>query len=316
MFELNLLRKDIMNRITFKKSMSFFVFLLFSAFSLYGADADVVIDIWPDQPPGEIMNVGPEQDFTKPTDRLIAGQRIIKLGNVKKPQIHVFHADKDKHNGAAVVICPGGGFSILAWDLEGTEVARWLNSLGVTAVVLKYRVPTRNQDPGWLAPVQDAQRAIRLTRANAEKWKLDPRRIGILGFSAGGMTAAMTTLLDEAKYQGYDDADKQEFKPDFSILIYAAGMANRDNTALAEYVKVTDKTPPIFFAHAFDDGVRIENCLLMGMELKKHNIPFELHIYSEGGHGYGLRKTDRPVTTWNLRCGEWMKIMGFLEKKS
>jgi acetyl esterase/lipase len=276
--------------------------------------ADTVLNLWPDQPPGEAMEVGPEKDFTKPTDRLIAGRRIIKLGNVTTPQIHVFQPEPTRNTGASVVICPGGGFHILAWDLEGTEVAEWLNSIGVTAVVLKYRVPTADQDPRWLAPVQDAQRAIRLTRHHADAWQLDTNRVGILGFSAGGNTAGRATLMQEAQYEPLDKADEHAFHPNFAVLVYAAGMANKDNTALLEDLPVSERTPPIFFAHAFDDRVRIENSLLLALEMKKHDVPCELHVYSEGGHGYGLRVTDQPVTTWHHRCADWMQVNGWVGK--
>jgi acetyl esterase/lipase len=258
------------------------------------------------------MDVGPEKDFTKPTDRLIAGRRIIKLGNVRAPQIHVYRPETSVSNGAAVVICPGGGFSILAWDLEGTEVAQWLNSIGVTGIVLKYRVPTRDRDPSWLAPTQDAQRAIRLTRRHAASWQLDPERIGVLGFSAGGKTAAMAALLDEAKYEPVDSGDEHDFKPNFAVLVYPGGLATKENTGLNESVSVSKKTPPMFFAHAYDDRVRIENSLLLCLELKKHAVPCELHIYSEGGHGYGLRVTDQPVTSWHHRCADWMRASGWI----
>jgi acetyl esterase/lipase len=132
--------------------------------------ADEVIAVWKGDPPGPKRELDAEKDFTKPTDRLIAGKRIIKLGNVSAPQLHVFQAPAETRNGSAVVICPGGGFHILAWDLEGTEVAKWLNSLGVTAIVLKYRVPTYDQNPVWMAPVQDAQRAISLVRSHPIDW--------------------------------------------------------------------------------------------------------------------------------------------------
>jgi len=286
--------------------------LLLATHSLPAGEPNTILNLWPQQPPGPPMEVGPEQDFTKPTDRLIAGRRIIKLGNVSQPQIHIYRPEPSNNTGAAVVIAPGGGFSILAWDLEGTEVAEWLNSIGVSGIVLKYRVPTRNQDPRWLAPVQDTQRAIRLTRHHAPSWQLDPKRVGVLGFSAGGKAAAMATLLTQAKYEPVDKADEQDCVPDFSMLIYAANLANQDNSALLEECTVSEKTPPVFLAQAFDDNVRIENALLLGMALKKHNVPCEIHVYSEGGHGYGLRLTDKPVTTWHHRCAEWMRVNGWI----
>ena len=185
---------------------------------------DAVLKLWPVSSPGAPMDVGPEQDFTKDSDRLIAGRRIIKLGNVSSPEAHVFLPPANKRTGASVVICPGGGFSILAWDLEGTEVAQWLNTLGVAGIVLKYRVPTRDQTPRWLAATQDTQRAISLTRHNARDWGIDPERVAVLGFSAGGMAAFKTSVATKRLYEQVDDADEASFRPDRSILIYAAGL--------------------------------------------------------------------------------------------
>ena len=159
--------------------------------------AEEIIKIWPNHPPGEPLDVGAEEDITKPTDRLIAGRRIIKLKNVAEPEAHVYLAPEEKRNGSAVVICPGGGFNILAWDLEGTEVAEWLNTLGVSAIVLKYRVPTSQRTEKWKAPVQDAQRTISLVRHHAKEWGIDREKIGVLGFSAGGHTAARAAIMTE-----------------------------------------------------------------------------------------------------------------------
>ncbi len=293
--------------------------ILFTCFCLAGVsrlDASTpttVIDLWPNDPPGPAMDVGPEQDFTKPTDRLIAGRRIIKLGNVKTPQIHVYRPKPEHATQSAVVICPGGGWSILAWDLEGTEVAEWFNSIGVTAVVLKYRVPTRQRDPRWLAPVQDAQRALRLTRFHASSWGISADRVGILGFSAGGHTAAMTALLEKAKYEAADKGDKLSCRPDFAALIYPGGLVSEDQSQLLDEVQVTESVPPVFFAHAFDDRVSPQNSLLFAVELKKQGVPCELHLYSEGGHGYGLRVTEQPVTTWHHACEAWMRINAWLD---
>ncbi|MBI3879813.1 MAG: alpha/beta hydrolase, partial [Verrucomicrobia bacterium] len=182
------------------------------------------LNVWPGQPPGETKQLPPEADQTKDTDKLIAGRRIIKLGNVSTPQIAIFRPAKSKDTGASVIICPGGGFNILAYDLEGTEVAEWLNSLGVTGVVLKYRVPFRDPAKHWLAAVQDAQRAMSLVRSKAGEWGLDPKRIGICGFSAGGATAGMTSIfLDQRQYAPLDDVDKVSSRPDFAMLIYPGG---------------------------------------------------------------------------------------------
>lgn len=275
-------------------------------------EAAEVLTLWPNTPPGPAREVGDERDFTKPEDNLIAGRRIIKLGNVKTPQAHVFFPPEDQRNGSAVIVCPGGGFSILAWDLEGTEVAEWLNELGITAIVLKYRVPTRQQDPAWLAPVQDAQRCLSLVRSNADRWKLNPDRIGILGFSAGGETAARAAIATERLYEAVDEADQTSCRANAAILIYPGFLINESKTALRENVVITKDAPPMFMAHAADDGVPAESSVHMWLALKKAGVPAELHIYDAGGHGYGLRQVaNLPVTSWHHRCGDWLKRNGW-----
>ncbi len=279
---------------------------------LKAREPDHVINLWPEEPPEPSIQVGEEQDFTKPEDNLVAGKRIIKLGNVRTPQIHVFLPDAGHRSEAAMVICPGGGYNILAWDLEGTEVADWLNSLGMTAIVLKYRVPTREQNPKWKAPVQDAQRAISLARNHAAEWKISPKKIGILGFSAGGETAARTALAPVRQYQRMDETDDVSCRPDYAVLIYPAYLANDSKTGLREDVAVSKDAPPMFLAHAFDDPVVPESSVFLFLALKAAGIPSELHIYDAGGHGYGLRSVESlPVTGWTGRCADWMTRNGW-----
>jgi len=272
-----------------------------------------VLKVWPDKAPGESGTIGPE-GFQPPNPK--DAKPIQRLTNVTVPTLTVYRPAADKANGACVVIAPGGGYSILAWDLEGTEVAEWLNSLGVTAVVLKYRVPKRPDDPKNLLPLQDAQRAISLVRSKASEWKLDPAKIGMLGFSAGGnLTAKTATQFDTRRYPAIDKVDEVNCRPDFAVLIYPAYLVEKDNpTKLVADLPISDKTPPLFFAHAGDDGVIPENSVQMYLALKKANVPAELHIYPTGGHGYGLRPNGHDVTTWPARCGEWMKGRGILGK--
>lgn len=280
---------------------------------LVAEQADEVINLWPGEVPGEKMNVGAEADMTKDTDDLIAGRRIIKLGNVSVPQAHVYLPPENLRTGASVVICPGGGFTILAWDLEGTEVAQWLNTQGVAAVVLKYRVPTRTQNPAWMAPTQDAQRAMSLIRSNANKWKLDKAKVGILGFSAGGATAVKATLADKRYYDAIDDADKEDYLPNRSILIYAGGLPDDTEAATLNKFNISDKTPPIFMVHAYDDFVPVKGTANFLLALKQKNVSTELHVYDAGGHGYGLReRADQPVTTWPKPCEDWLRRGGWI----
>ena len=280
------------------------------------AETPTILNIWPGKPPGETKELPAEVDLTKDTDKLIAGKRIIKLGNVSTPQIAVYKPEKSKDTGASVIICPGGGHNILAYDLEGTEVAEWLNTIGVTGIVLKYRVPFRNPDKRWGAAVADAQRAVSLVRSKAAEWNLDPQRIGICGFSAGGETAGLTSLfLEERQYTSVDDLDKVSCKPDFAILIYPGGFDTKGQAQIRDNIKVTKDTPPMFLIHAFDDPVTANNSLALAVELKKAGVSTELHIYDAGGHGYGLRLVNTlPITTWPKRCEEWMQRRGLLKQ--
>lgn len=286
----------------------------------------LVQNLWPAAPPGLPSQVqGEERDLTKPADKLIAGRRIIKLGHVKTPQMHVYLPAKEKANGGAVLVCPGGGFTILAWDLEGTEVAEWLNSLGYAAIVVKYRVPTgmlgdELDESGIsprrsLGPLMDAQRAMSVTRAHAKEWRIDPQRIGIMGFSAGGATAGLTVLNgDKHVYAKQDATDDVSCAPNFGLLIYPAGFADKTTGALRSHIKVSKDTAPVFLVMAEDDHVDCDNCTVLFTALKHAKVPAELHIYTHGGHGYGLRPTDLPVTRWADRAAEWLQAMKFDKK--
>lgn len=269
---------------------------------------ELVLNVWPDTPPGEEGREKrpDESDMTKPEDKLIAGRRIIKLANVSTPTLSVYRPAREHDTGAAVVICPGGGYNILALDLEGTEVAEWLNSLGVTGIVLKYRVPARHKDKRYIEAVQDAQRAMSLVRQHASEWGLKADRIGILGFSAGGDCACRTALL-ERQYAPLDEADKLPFRPDFAVLIYPGYLVEKDGSKLLSDLKVTKDTPPVFLVHTFDDPVTPLSSTMLFNELKRHGVPAELHIYDRGGHGYGLRATDDPVTRWTEPAALWLK---------
>lgn len=274
-----------------------------------------VLPIWPAQPPGETGTLPQEADTSTADSDKVAGLTVIRLGNVSTPTLTVYPAPAHIATGAAVVICPGGGHRILAMDLEGSEVAAWLNAQGVTAFVLKYRVPAREPGPRWRAAVDDAQRAISLVRSRAASFGIDPARIGILGFSAGGEAAGLTALLPARQYTAVDAVDQVPYRPDFVVLAYATGMATRDGAGLHEYIHVTKDTPPMFLVHAQDDFVPVQNSVLLFLALKAAGVPSELHVYAAGGHGYGLRETAQPVTTWHHRAAAWMKASGWLARR-
>jgi len=276
----------------------------------YGAESDV-ISIWPAAAPGEPEASGPE--VTQPNK---PGEvpPVTRLTNVSQPTLTVCLPSKENRNGTAVVICPGGGYNILAWNKEGLEVAEWFNSIGVSAFVLKYRTPTSKRPAPWLAPAQDAQRAIRLVRHRAKEWDLDPLRIGLVGFSAGGSAAANAALKTEARlYDAVDLADQGSCRPDFVALIYPAYLVDGEGK-LKPDLSVTKETPPMFLAHAFNDGVTCENSIQLFLALKKAGVPSDLHIYSAGGHGFGLRPSDHVVSTWPKRCEDWLRSRDLLKR--
>jgi len=304
-----------------KTLASCFVFLVmaFGAGSLaFGATVSEPIPLWPKGAPDEKGEIGKEHDTTTASGRPVAGKRVIRLGNVSKPTITVYRPSKHKADGAAVVVCPGGGYSILAMDLEGTEICQWFNSIGVTAVLLKYRVPMRPGDDKHILPLQDAQRALGLVRFHAADWNLDPKRIGVLGFSAGGhLMAHLCNNFDKREYEPVDDADQASCRPDFALGIYPAYVVLKDQkTTLAPELQVTANTPPTFLVQAENDAVGVEGSLAYYLALKNAKVPAEMHLYAAGGHGYGLRKSGDPVSSWPKRAEEWLRGMKLLEKKN
>lgn len=292
--------------------------LLASLMTLTAKEPAQVVELWPGTPPGDQgLELPPEVDKTKPEDKLIAGRRIIKLGNVSRPSIAFYPAPKELATGTTVIVCPGGGHHILAYDLEGTEVAEWLNGLGVHSLVLKYRVPFRNPDKRYEAAVQDAQRALGIARSRAKEWGLAADRIGILGFSAGGETAGLAALFGKDRtYDSVDEADSISCRPDFAVLIYPGGFYDRKSGSLKEGIPVPSDAPPFFLVQAGDDHVPVENSVLLYLALKNAGVPAELHVHDRGGHGYGLRPVpELPVTLWPRRVADWMHTSGFLPNR-
>jgi len=275
------------------------------------------IRLWPGAAPGDNGGLGEEADTTKPSDNLIAGRPVIRTGNVSEPTITVYRPPADRNTGAAVVVCPGGGYHILAMDLEGTEVCEWLNSIGVTGALLKYRVPKREGRPPYAAPLQDAQRAIGLMRSHAKEWAIDPERIGALGFSAGGnLCAALSAAIGGRTYPRVDGADDVSCRPDFQLLIYPGDLVKKGGGyEISPEATVSRATPPTFLVMAQDDPVRVENVLGYALALQDVKVPMELHVYPTGGHGYGLRPSRDYVTTWPQRAADWMRSLGLLGQR-
>ncbi|HMG85384.1 MAG TPA: alpha/beta hydrolase [Terracidiphilus sp.] len=277
------------------------------------APGHITLPLWPNGALGATPNPPAEIDTTKPTDNLIAGKPLVRLGNVSNPTLTLY-APKGGATRPAVVVFPGGGYQILAIDLEGTEVCDWLNSIKVACVLVKYRVPNTGPYPKSVAALQDAQRSLSMVRRHAAEWHIDPDRIGVLGFSAGAhLAAALSTHFDKRLYDPIDSADQLSCRPDFAFVIYPGYLANAaEHMAPNADINPTDKTPPTFIVQAENDPVHVENATAYFLQLKAAKVPAELHIYAEGGHGYGLRRTELPVTTWPDTAKIWLQTIKML----
>lgn len=268
-----------------------------------------VIRLWSGRAPGETEEIGPEAEVPRKDER-----KTTRITNVSQPTLSVFRPPADKDTGTTVIVCPGGGYNYVVVDKEGTEVIEWLNSLGITGVLLKYRVPARKDRPRHAAPLEDAQRAIGVLRHRAKELGLRSDRIGILGFSAGGHVAALaSTRFATRAYEPEDDADRVSCRPDFSLLIYPAYLTLRDESGerLAPEVTVTETTPPAFLMQTQDDSVRVESSVYYYLALKNAKVPGELHVYPAGGHGYGLRLQGPTAATWPARAADWLSAGGW-----
>ena len=280
-----------------------------------------VIAVWPSTPPDSVPSTAPEADASTSKDGLVAGRPVVRLGHVSVPTLTVYQPASNP-TGTAVVVFPGGGYSILAIDLEGTEVCQWLNSAGITCLLLKYRVPDTGPYPKSNAALEDAQRSLALVRAHSADLHIDPHRIGVLGFSAGGhLAAALSTRFDQRLYTDIDGNDKASSRPDFAIILYPGYLSppvpqpNQEPSLLFGTnpdLHPTHDTPPTFLLQAEDDPVHVENATTWFLQLKAARVPTELHIFADGGHGYGLRPTDLPITHWPTLAETWLHTIGML----
>jgi acetyl esterase/lipase len=290
------------------------------------------VAIWPGAIPDAQPDTGPERTLNTGEKETVAGKPLIMLASVSHPTMTVYPA-KGKNSGAAVVVFPGGGYEDLAMDLEGTEVCDWLTSKGVTCVLLKYRVPGpghypkpapyRKSGPYPRTPValEDAQRAIGLVRFHAAEWKIDSHKIGVLGFSAGGhLVAATSTHFDHRLYPTVNSADQESCRPDFAVALYPGHLWNYNYVEnppfeLNPAVPVTRETPPTFILQAEDDPVDdVNNSLVYYITLKKAGVPVEMHLYAEGGHAFGLRRTKFPITDWPRLLETWLRTIGMVSE--
>ncbi len=307
------------------------------------------VPIWPGKPPDAQPVAGSEDDTAPVTDSLVAGRPWLLVAHVSRPTMTIY-SPTGKNTGAAVVVFPGGGYKILAIDLEGTEVCDWLTSKGITCVLLKYRVPGNEGYPKSApypksgpypeSPIalEDAQRTVGLVRFHAAEWHIDPHKIGVLGFSAGGhLSAAISTHFAKRLYPPVDAADKESCRPDFAVAIYPGHLslsaaesdasqgvkkfvvrhpANADKELwLNPEVPVTKQTPPTFLLQAEDDHVdNVDDSLAYYIALKKAGVPVEMHLYAQGGHAFGLRPTKFPVTAWPQLVETWLGTIGMISQ--
>jgi acetyl esterase/lipase len=281
------------------------------------------ISIWPGKIPDAQPVKEPEISGTVVDDatgkpKLVGGKPWIYVNRVSQPTMTVY-SPAGKNTGAAVIVFPGGGYNILAIDLEGTEICDWLTSKGITCVLLKYRVPCAKTGPyrDCLIALQDAQRTIGLVRFNAAKWKIDPHKIGVLGMSAGGhMVVTTSTHFDKRSYPPVDAADRESCRPDFAIALYPGHIAVPETKfAMNPDIRVTKLTPPTFLLQAEDDPVDpVENSIVYHDALRKAGVPVELHLFAKGGHAFALRRTGFPINGWARLAEDWMATIGILSK--
>ena len=283
------------------------------------------IPLWPGVAPG--ARAAPDSESLTTHTQLVAGKPWSYIRNVSRPTLTVY-SPQGKNTGAAIVVFPGGGYQILAIDLEGTEVCDWLTSTGITCVLLKYRVP--HSGPSWQADcncrinpkpqpaLQDAQRALGLVRLHATQWHIDPRKVGVLGFSAGGhLVAATSNQFQQRAYKSADAADKESCRPDFAVALYPGHLwiPGGDQLTFNRDLHVTRNTPPTFLLQAETDSVdNVNQSLAYYIALKDAGVPTEMHLYADGGHAFGLRRTKDPITEWPQLVEKWLRTIGILSQ--
>jgi acetyl esterase/lipase len=280
--------------------------------------------IWPKEPPDAQPVPGPEM-VEPPDDFRVAGRPVIGVTNVTQPTMTVY-SPKGKNTGVAVVVFPGGGFESLAMDLEGTEVCDWLTPQGITCILLKYRVPSLPYDwrckcrpDGYATPtlaLEDVQRTMGLVRSHAAEWHINPQKIGVIGFSAGGyLVAEISTKFEHRLYAPVDEADKASCRPDFAVAIFPGHLGKGTNLELNPNVPVTPQTPTTFLLQAEDDHVdSVDDSLAYYIGLKNAGVPVEMHLYAQGGHAFGLRPTNFPITRWPRLVETWLRTIAVISQ--
>jgi acetyl esterase/lipase len=286
------------------------IILLIALGTFHAYPQERIIKLFPEGVPEKAMHL---QEKADREGKPVAGEPVLRITDVDEPTVTVFNASEEVANGAAVIVCPGGAYNWLAYDLEGEEVCIWLSELGITAFLLKYRVPRRPDKPKHEAPLQDLQRAIGYIRTNADLLNIDPERIGVMGFSAGAHLAVMaSTAFEKRTYPANQILDAASPKPDFCLLVYPAYLDGDDFNTAPE-IHVSNKIPPTMIVQAEDDKDYINSALFYYFALKQAGVPAWMFLYSKGGHGYGLRDTGKAVNTWPDRAEDWFREIGVIE---
>lgn len=282
-----------------------------ATFTLSSGAQQYTLPLWPQGNPEPSTVTGPETDPTTDANRIVSGKVTIRVTNVSKPLLSVYQPDAARNTGAAALVFPGGSYIRLAYNIEGTEVCEWLNSLGVTCLLVKYRVPEQGHYPENVEDLEDAQQAMRLARTHAAEWHIDPAKIGAIGFSAGAHLAA--TLSIHPDFAGkHVPASTVDAKPNFQILLYP-GWLNGADGKVNPAVQPTAATPPTFLVMAENDyTAHVENALVYFQALKDAKVPAELHLFTQGGHGFGLRPTELPISRWPALAADWLKTIHIL----
>ena len=308
------------------------IFILFIAFTSFCLKAQInvwqpspghrQVPIWPGTPPDASVQHLTGTESVSASKGLIGGKPVLVVSNVSQPTMTVY-SPRGTNTGVAMVVFPGGGYQVLAMDLEGTEICDWLNSKGMTAILLKYRVPLKKSDP-YSQPtplaLEDAQRTIGLVRLHAAEWHINPHKVGVIGFSAGGhMVADTSTHFAQRAYPPVDAADRESCRPDFAVACYPGHLSDSDEGVfkLNPKVPVTTNTPPTFIVMAEDDHVdHVEQALTYYIALKNAGVPVEMHLYTEGGHGFGLRRTQLPIAVWPRLVETWLQTIGMIPPRN
>jgi acetyl esterase/lipase len=298
------------------KKIASTIYLIASLFACSAANASLptVVDLWPGRPPGDLPVRGEEKTYIR--DSPLYGTNVL-VTNVTKPTLTVSFPPRGNNTGTAVVICPGGGYWDLYWEGEGEQVASWLNSEGITAVILKYRVPRPPNVPETEVPIgpqMDAQRAVSTVRNRAAEWGINPKRIGIVGFSVGGHLALVTaTNFAKRTYERIDAIDDSSSRPDFAILCYSGFLKSKDKDEILPSISIPQDTPPVMLVHATDDTMSpSDHSVIMYLALKRAHIPVELHIFAKGEHDFGVRQDGKLPSSWTQLCINWLHAFGFL----